>query len=106
MHGSRSKIPGKKSRQAALRGGILIPALKGYHQALSAFPFAYNDESPPKLFITVQFLSHRENIPCPLPRPTSHGFTIGLLLVIVKLIQNRGNVTKYSFSVIAGGEYI
>jgi hypothetical protein len=22
MHGSRSKIPGKKSRQAALRGGI------------------------------------------------------------------------------------
>jgi hypothetical protein len=28
MHGSRSKILSKKSRQAALRGGDLIPALK------------------------------------------------------------------------------
>jgi hypothetical protein len=29
MHGSRSKIRSEKSRQAALRGGIFIPALKG-----------------------------------------------------------------------------
>jgi hypothetical protein len=29
MHGSRSKILSKNSRQAALRGGILIPTLKG-----------------------------------------------------------------------------
>jgi hypothetical protein len=36
MHGS-SKIPSNKSRQAALRVGFLIPALKGYLRPYKSF---------------------------------------------------------------------
>jgi len=43
----------------------------------------------------MQCLSHRENIPCPLSRPTFQGFTIKLSLVTLTIIQNTGTVEKY-----------
>jgi len=58
-------------------------------QSILAFSFAY------KLFITMQFLSHRENIPSPLSIPTCQVFTIKLSLVTVTLIRNTGTVEKY-----------